>query len=78
MDSVLVTGGSGFLASHCILKLLAAGYPMLRTIRAIRADIRRRWQGRCPHCGYDLRATPDRCPECGAAFVSSVSTAPRI
>ncbi|MCP1117579.1 SDR family oxidoreductase [Robbsia andropogonis] len=32
--TVLVTGGSGFIAQHCILALLNSGYPVRTTIRA--------------------------------------------
>jgi nucleoside-diphosphate-sugar epimerase len=39
MDTVLVTGGSGFIAGHAILQLLAAGYTVRTTVRNVaRAD----------------------------------------
>jgi nucleoside-diphosphate-sugar epimerase len=42
MSTVLVTGGSGFIGSHCILQLLAAGYTVRTTVRSLEreADVR--------------------------------------
>jgi nucleoside-diphosphate-sugar epimerase len=42
MSTVLVTGGSGFIGSHCILQLLAAGHEVRTTVRnlAREADMR--------------------------------------
>src|SRR6476620_7060903 len=34
-ELVLVTGGSGFVASHCIVQLLAAGYRVRTTVRTL-------------------------------------------
>ena len=37
-------------------------------VRVVRQRQARRRPGRCRHCGYDLRATPDKCPECGVTL----------
>jgi len=42
MSTVLVTGGSGFIASHCILQLQEAGHQVRATVRDLKrsADVR--------------------------------------
>lgn len=38
MSAVLVTGGSGFVGSHCILQLLAAGHTVRTTVRQLKRE----------------------------------------
>ena len=58
-------GRSGELAvPHWFLVLLSLALGIPFFLHYLRARARRR-KGRCPRCGYDLRATPGRCPECG-------------
>ncbi len=42
MSAVLVTGGSGFIGSYCILQLLAGGHQVRTTVRSLKreADVR--------------------------------------
>jgi hypothetical protein len=46
--------------------ILILAFPPLLWLRAQLRQYRRSRAGLCAHCGYDLRATPERCPECGA------------
>jgi nucleoside-diphosphate-sugar epimerase len=38
MSTVLVTGGSGFIGSHCLLQLLAAGHQVRTTVRDLNRE----------------------------------------
>jgi hypothetical protein len=47
--------------------LVALAIPTKRLAGLIRRR-QRKWGGRCPGCGYDVRSSSDRCPECGESM----------
>jgi hypothetical protein len=58
---VLIPGWlASLVAAICLATALLAAWHERRHRLRMRS-------GRCPACGYDLRATPERCPECGTA-----------
>jgi hypothetical protein len=55
-----------FIVPLLLIAILAVGFSILQQSR----KDRRLKEGRCLHCGYDLRASTGRCPECGRAIPS--------
>jgi GNAT superfamily N-acetyltransferase len=49
--------------------LLLIGVVIARLLGGGARTMRRVAEGKCIHCGYDLRASPLRCPECGKVAV---------
>lgn len=61
VDTVIVRVWLPLIALLLALPAAAQGGMLIRQRRLARLTA----ASRCPTCGYDLRATPDRCPECG-------------
>jgi hypothetical protein len=60
------------------LLIFVCAYVLARPVLAHHRAARHRAAGRCGHCGYDLRASPERCPECGTSAYAAISAASSV
>jgi nucleoside-diphosphate-sugar epimerase len=59
LETVLVTGGTGFIAQHCMIQLLDAGYDVRTTVRSV-ARTTGLTALLAPHVGESVRSQIDR------------------
>jgi hypothetical protein len=70
-------GSSMFLQAAFVPDWFVILVLLLSAMQFRRVARRRSNPALCPHCGYDLRATPDRCPECGKIPANADATVDR-
>jgi hypothetical protein len=73
--------GFQFAASFWSIALFTFLLPALFFVFRLRRTLKRRHlrrSGLCPHCGYDLRASPNLCPECGTLIQTNQNPKPSL
>jgi hypothetical protein len=67
-----LSGGEEKIIVKLPMALIVAFFSIVPLWKAhrMRRNYKRRNDQLCSHCGYDLRASPERCPECGTVHLA--------